>query len=77
MPDLPISNALSEASTDSLTEVLSRDPENYSKQDRAKIIEALREQSARWTAAEASGKKPKAATVPTPAKAISLKDLGL
>lgn len=59
-PEIPQSNALAEASSESLTELMSRDPEGYGKQDIAKIIEALRAQRARWDEMErqaaASGK---------------------
>lgn len=57
---LPQSNALAEASPDSLTELLSRDPEGYSKLDRSRIVAALREQRVRWQESEAAG-RPRAA----------------
>jgi hypothetical protein len=53
---LPQSSALAEASPDSLTELLSRDPEHYQDQDLDRIIALLREQRVRWKAAE--GAKP-------------------
>lgn len=53
--EIPQSTALAEAGEDSLTEVLSRDPEGYSRQDRDRIVEALRAQRARLAAAEAAG----------------------
>lgn len=56
--ELPISNALVEASPESLSDLFSRDPEGYSNQDLDRIIEALRAQRARWQAAEAAGAKP-------------------
>lgn len=57
-PEIPQSNALREASEgDSLAEVMARDPEGYSRQDRDRIIEALRAQRARIAAAEAAGVK--------------------
>ena len=82
---IPQSDALSEAETDSLSEVMSRDPEGYSKQDRARIIEALRAQRARIAAAEAASggeKKARALGGAKPPKlgAIATKtadDLGL
>jgi len=52
---LPQSQALAEASLDSLAVLMSRDPEGYSRQDRDRIISALREQRARWEKAEAEG----------------------
>lgn len=61
--EIPQSDALKEATVgDSLAEVMSRDPEGLSRQDRDRIIAALREQRARIAAAEASGVKvPRAA----------------
>lgn len=60
-PEIPQSDALREASEgDSLAEVMSRDPEGLSRQDRNRIVEALRAHRARIAAAEASGVKPKA-----------------
>lgn len=56
--EIPQSDALREASEgDSLAEVMSRDPEGLSRQDRDRIIEALRAQRARIAAAEAAGTK--------------------
>ncbi len=61
-PTIPQSDALREASEgDSLAEVLSRDPEGLSRQDRDRIVEALRAHRARIAAAEAAGVKPKTA----------------
>ena len=62
-PEIPQSDALKEATeVDSLAEVMSRDPEGLSRQDRDRIIEALRQQRARIAQAEASGAKvPRAA----------------
>ncbi len=58
---IPSSDALAEASPDSLSELLSRDPEGYQQQDRAAIISALRAQRERFEVAEREGKKlPKA-----------------
>lgn len=58
MAEIPQSTALREASeSDSLAEVMSRDPEGLSRQDRNRIIEALRAQRARIAAAEAAGTK--------------------
>lgn len=57
-PEIPQSDALAEATKeDSLAEVMSRDPEGLSRQDRDRIIAALREQRARIAAAEAAGTK--------------------
>lgn len=61
--EIPQSDALKEASeSDSLAEVMSRDPEGLSRQDRDRIIEALRLQRERIAKAEAAGTKlPRAA----------------
>lgn len=76
---IPQSSALSEASPDSLTELLSRDPEGYTRQDLDRIISLMREQRVRWEATEAAGprKAPKAASKLTSTVTASLDDLGL
>lgn len=51
---IPQSNALAEAG-ESLSELMSRDPESYSQQDLERIIQTLREQRVRWAEAEANG----------------------
>lgn len=57
-PEIPQSTALHEVrEIDSLAEVMARDPEGYSRQDRNRIIEALRAHRARIAAAEAAGQK--------------------
>ncbi len=58
MSEIPQSPALAEAGSgaESLAELLSRDPESYTEQNLTRIIEALREQRARWAAAESGGK---------------------
>lgn len=58
---IPQSSALSEAKTDSLGELLSRNPFDLTPEDRKKTVAALREQRARWELAEAAGKAPKVA----------------
>lgn len=61
---IPQSDALKEADPLSLGELMSRDPEGFSAQDRAQIVRALRADRARRENAEqeaaASGKKPRA-----------------
>lgn len=52
---LPQSTALEEAKADSLGELMSRDPEGYSRQDRDRIIAALRANRERLAAADAAG----------------------
>lgn len=75
--ELPNSSALSEANPQSLDELLSRDPEGYSKQDRMLVIKALREQRARYEAAEAAGKAPRASKAPAQPTVNNPADLGL
>lgn len=53
--EIPQSSALAEASVDSLAELFARDPEGLSRQDRNRIVEALRAQRQRVASAEASG----------------------
>lgn len=50
---IPQSSALAEADTDSLAEVMSRDPEGLQRQDRNRIVLALREMRARFEKSEA------------------------
>lgn len=61
--DIPQSNALAEATADSLDELLNRDPEGYSKLDRQRVIAGYREYRAKLEraglAAQAEGAKPK------------------
>ena len=54
---IPQSQLLAEASEDSLSELFSRDPEGFQRQDRDLIVKALRAQRARFELAEAEGKK--------------------
>ncbi len=60
--EIPQSPALAEAQVESLTELMSRDPEGYTKQDRMRVIATQREARARWEQMEreeASSGKPK------------------
>lgn len=52
---LPLSPALKEAQADSLSELFSRDPEGFQRQDRDQIVKALRAQRERLRAAELAG----------------------
>lgn len=52
-PSIPISKALEEASPDSLSELLNRDPEGYNRQDRGRIVLAYREMRERMALAAA------------------------
>lgn len=67
---IPQSTALTEATPESLGELLSRDPERYSDMDWIKVIEAFRDQRVRWAQAEAMGARsaPKAKALPGPSK---------
>lgn len=67
--ELPQSDALAEATIDSIAELLSRDPEGYSPADRQKVIQALREQRVRWEKAQQDAP---AKASKTTAKAASL-----
>ena len=70
---IPQSNALAEASSDSLAELLNRDPEGYTKKDLALVIEGLRQQRVRWAASEAEkASRPKERAVRGPAKQLQL-----
>lgn len=53
---LPQSNVLAEASAGSLSELLSTDPEKITAEMELRIIQALRDQRARFAEAEAAGK---------------------
>jgi hypothetical protein len=67
---IPTSEALSEASPASISELFSRDPEGFSTRDIQAIVEVLRAQRLRFEAAEAAGgKKPKPITENSLAKA--------
>lgn len=61
--EVPQSAALSEASTDSLSELFSRDPEHLSELDLTKVVEGLRAQRVKWAAAEASAPEKKKTAV--------------
>jgi hypothetical protein len=85
-PDLlgtiPQSQALAEATPDSLSELFSRDPTSYGPADWDRVIAEMRTQRKRWQEAEASGatRAPKGAKV-KPVVAVpvvdSAADLGL
>lgn len=76
--EIPQSSALLEASPDSLSELLSRDPEGYQGQDLDRIIEALRAVRVKWQAAEAAGKeRGRETTKAVPVHSASADELGL
>lgn len=77
---IPKSEALAEATVDSLTELMSRDPEGYSSQDLDKIVAAMRAQRERLATvqAEAPAKRPRAIGAPVTLKStVSADDMGL
>lgn len=75
---IPQSSALAEATIDSLGELMSRDPEGYSKQDLERIVGAMREQRERIaaTAASAPQKAPRRASGGPPPSLQSSVGLG-
>jgi hypothetical protein len=77
---IPTSNALAEASIDSLSELFSRDPEGLSRQDIARMVADLRARRRVWAEAEAkapSGRKPAAGKAASLISTKSIEDLGL
>ncbi len=80
-PTLPISKALLEASSDSLAELMSRDPEGYTEQDLGVIVAEMRAQRERIAASDAAaGGKPRAKAkgpAPTLDSKVGLGDLDL
>jgi hypothetical protein len=81
-PTVPQSDALAEASLDSLSELFSRDPEGYSAQDLTKVIETYRAMRVKWKASEATAAaSPKGPKVASAAKSliasVSAEDAGL
>ncbi len=71
-------NPLTEAKAKSLDEIFSSNPMGYSDKEAEIVIAEFREQRARWTVAEAAGKKsaPKMPKTAAPTN-LSLGDLGL
>lgn len=72
--------ALSEATTDSLTELFNRNPLEMDNDHLSRIVEEYRKMRARWQTAEAAGKKslPKVASqksLPTPSAPTPPKDM--
>jgi hypothetical protein len=63
---IPRSTALAEASPESLSELMSRDPESYQKQDIQRVIAALRAMREKWASAEGGPKAPKAPKITGP-----------
>lgn len=82
---LPQSNALAEASPESLTDLMSRDPQGYAKLDRDRITEFYRAQRKRFAEADqeaaATGKRvalPRSPKAPLPSVSdANPEDLGL
>ena len=89
MSSLPLSPALAEADPESLSDFLSRSPESLTPADLMRTVAILREQRARWAAAEGQPKAPKApkaapkpqakkaSAVPPAEPPSTLEDLGL
>lgn len=79
MGEIPQSNALAEASPESLGELLSRDPFGYSRQDRDRVVADLRAMRAKWAAAEAVGghKRTSGPKTKIPISQVSLDKLDL
>ncbi len=75
--ELPLSDALSRVSEDTLSELLSRDPEGYTEQDVSRVIEVYRAHRIRLNAAEATGKSKTKVAMSTPSEIVSLKDIDL
>lgn len=57
MPQLPISNALTEATPDSISDLFNRDPETLNETDLDRLIAEMRSNRERYEAAEAAGVK--------------------
>lgn len=82
MAEIPQSDVLKEAKTDSLSELFSRDPESLTRANRNQIVLAMREQRTKFEASEKAEKKPKAQKVSSvgPKSTVastSAEDLGL
>lgn len=79
--EIPQSLALAEASPDSLSELLARDPFSLQKQDRQKVVDYLRGIRANWEKMEASGENKKKISAPKKALSSSIntpiEELGL
>jgi hypothetical protein len=74
---LPQSTALAEAFSESLAELMSRDPEGYSKQDLGKLVAALRANRQRFQEAEATAKTQGPRAKGQTSTKASAEDLGL
>ena len=57
---LPQSNALAEAGAESISDLMSKDPESYTKQNFERMISLFRVARETWNTVAESGKKPKA-----------------
>jgi uncharacterized protein YdaU (DUF1376 family) len=66
------SDVLKEAAIESLTELFSRDPEGFTRQDRDRIVEGLRAQRENWLKAEQEAQAKGGKAKP---KAIKAQDL--
>jgi hypothetical protein len=75
---LPQSSALAEASPDSVSILMDKDPEQYTRQDRDRIVKLLRANRERLAAAEAAGPTRKVAQAKVGTTVVEKpEDLGL
>lgn len=77
---IPQSSALSEASSESLGELLTRDPFGFTRQDRDRVVADLRVMRAKWALAEATGgnrRGAKGASAKVDITKVSLNELDL
>ena len=56
---IPQSNALAEASPDSISDLMSKDPEGFSRQDRKRIVEFFQKEREKFGREEQEGRKSK------------------
>lgn len=76
--DIPQSDALAEATTDSLSELFSRDPFGLSRIEFSRQIEALRAQRVKWEASDqAKPQRAAKAAVKSLVASANAEDLGL
>lgn len=74
---LPQSTALLTVTPDTLSELLSRDPEGFTEQDDRRVIEALRAHRERLSKAASEGKSKTKVAIANPSEAFRIEDLGL
>ena len=74
---IPTSDALAEASLDSLQDLMARDPESYQQQHLDQVIGEIRKLRTRLEAAEVAGVKPRSVRVAKPTAPINPTDFGI